>query len=96
MIKGCRRNVVWVKNTGSEMFEEAFFILSDKCDKKKAAETDMLTAAHSIIESGRALPVTKGAERAEEAKGKSIAELIWFSLGALVMAGLNAILYLIL
>ena len=29
MIKGCHRNVVFIKNTASEYFEEAYFVLRE-------------------------------------------------------------------
>ena len=29
MIKGCNKRVIWIRNTENELFEQAYFILSD-------------------------------------------------------------------
>ena len=48
MIKGCKKNVVYVRNTDSELFEEAYFILSDDFEQSPTSEPDMLAEANSI------------------------------------------------
>ena len=49
MIKGCKKNVVYVRNTDSELFEEAYFILSDDFEQSPTSEPDMLAEANRII-----------------------------------------------
>lgn len=50
MYKGCQKKMIMLKNTGSELFEEAYFILKDKNDKyAKLSETDMVREANKII-----------------------------------------------
>ena len=49
MIKGCKKNVVYVRNTGSDVFEEAYFILSDDFEAKQTSEPDMVAEANRII-----------------------------------------------
>lgn len=51
MIKGCSKRVIVMKNTGHEMIEEAFFILSPDAAKGKTGEGDILKQANSILES---------------------------------------------
>jgi hypothetical protein len=49
MIKGCKKNVVYVRNTDSKLFEEAYFILSDDFEQSPTSEPDMLAEANRII-----------------------------------------------
>lgn len=50
LYKGCQKKMIMLKNTGSELFEEAYFILKDKDDKStKLSETDMIREANKII-----------------------------------------------
>ena len=47
MIKGCSRQVIVLKNTGCDLFEEAYFIVRPKgCEKK---HDDLLLEANRII-----------------------------------------------
>ncbi len=49
MIKGCQKNVVWLRNTESELFEEAYFIVSDKVKSRHISENDMVSEANRLI-----------------------------------------------
>ena len=50
MYKGCQKKMIMLKNTGSEMFEEAYFILKDKNGQAaKLSETDMIREANRIV-----------------------------------------------
>ena len=49
MIKGCEKRVVWLRNTESEMFEQAYFILSESAYEKNKKEGDIVTEAKRII-----------------------------------------------
>lgn len=50
MIRGCQKRIIKIKNTGSGIFDEAYFILRDKPEKKgRPAETDMIKEANRII-----------------------------------------------
>lgn len=50
LYKGCQKKMIMLKNTGSELFEEAYFILKDRDDKAaKLSETDMIREANRII-----------------------------------------------
>ena len=50
MIRGTMKNVIRLKGTGSTLFEEAYFIVSDKGEKSACAEADMIREANRIIE----------------------------------------------
>lgn len=47
MVKGYKRNAVLMKNTGSDMFEAAYFILKDDCNE---SENDIVSEANRILE----------------------------------------------
>ena len=49
MIKGCQKKMVLVKCAGSELFEEAFFILKSVPSSEKAGRNDMTEEAGRII-----------------------------------------------
>ena len=50
MVKGCQRRIIHLKNTGSVMFEEAYFILNDKYHADEKKSEDMVREANRIIE----------------------------------------------
>ena len=50
MVKGCQRRIIHLKNTGSEMFEEAYFLLNDKYHADDKKSLDMVREANRIIE----------------------------------------------
>ena len=74
MIKGCHKNIVFLKDTGSELFDEAYFILKPNAHEKK--ETDIISEATRIVNS-----LDDGSKR----KGRGrLSKLFSFLAGALV------------
>ena len=63
MLKGCKRNIIMVKDTGSEYFDSAYFVL--RCDLPAfSGESDMIAEARRMIEGAEkcaptAVPQTK-------------------------------------
>ncbi len=57
MIKGCSRRVIVVKDPGSSLFEEAYFIVSPKESERKHG--DFLMEANRIIRS-KTVPESSG------------------------------------
>ena len=49
MIKGCKRNIVWLKNTNSDVFDEAIFLVNDENEKEKINVNDVLEDVEKII-----------------------------------------------
>ena len=45
--KGCEKRIIMIKNTGSELFEEAYFVLRNE---SRNEESDMVAEANRIIE----------------------------------------------
>lgn len=93
MIKGCEKRVVWLRNTESEVFDQAYFILSESAYEKKHSETDIVAEAKRIIARS---PFTGYWDDFEQKKRKkrrmSSASLKWiffvlgFSAGSLPLA----------
>ena len=50
MLKGCQKNIVHLKNTGSPYFEEAYFILNEKRKNHTEDENNLVKEANRIIE----------------------------------------------
>ena len=80
MIKGASRRMVVLKNTGSPLFEEAYFILREEAETK-GLRTDMVAEANRIV-SANALP-----PRDTKRKGGALLMTLSFLLGALVGGG---------
>lgn len=98
MIKGCRKNVVWIRNTGSEMFEEAYFIVSDKKMEQKTTDCDMLSEASRLIAESPVAGNFYGGTQKRKRKGTEgfgVGKAVWFMLGASVTTALNAMIYFI-
>ncbi len=50
MIKGCSRRMIVLKDTGSELFDEAYFMLkSGKLPKSVKGEKDFIAEANKIV-----------------------------------------------
>ena len=50
MIKGCNKRVIWIRNTENELFEQAYFILSDSAQAAEKTEGDILREAKRLID----------------------------------------------
>ena len=48
-MKGYQRKVIHIKNTGSYLFDEAYFVLSRDGEDLRLGEDDMVTEANRII-----------------------------------------------
>lgn len=51
MIKGCQKKVIWLRNTESELFDEAYFILSENALRSPHTERNMVKEAEKLISS---------------------------------------------
>lgn len=48
-MRGYQKRVIYLKNTGSRHFEEAYFILREDAEKKMLSSMDMIEEANKII-----------------------------------------------
>ena len=49
MIKGCNKRVIWIRNTENELFEQAYFILSDSACVSEKTDNDIIKEAKQLI-----------------------------------------------
>ena len=49
MVRGCQKKIIYLKSTGSEVFDEAYFVLSDKTPEETKGECDMVEEANRIL-----------------------------------------------
>ena len=76
MVKGYQKRVVFMKNTGSEFFDEAYFVV---CDSPNApSEKDMISEANRIIDEARGINLQSGGG------GKGLSRLVFFAAGSLL------------
>lgn len=47
MIKGCQKKIIFIKDTGSELFDEAYLVMKPRAQGAK--ENDVLKEAHRIL-----------------------------------------------
>ena len=50
MVRGCQKKIIYLKNTGSEVFDEAYFVVNDKALRNGFAECDMVKEANKILD----------------------------------------------
>ena len=86
MIKGCHKNIVFLKDTGSELFEEAYFIL--KPNAKDKGDADIISEATKIVNC---------LDDGNKKKGKRrLGKLISFLAGAIIGSGIMLIIHIAL
>lgn len=49
-MRGCQKRVIYLKNTGSEFFDEAYFVLKSDTDMALRTEGDIIREANRIID----------------------------------------------
>ncbi len=96
MLKGCKKNVIYIKNTGSAMFDEAYFIVSDRAQGEKRSENDIVREARRIIADAPMTGAPHSAKKSGNTDKKGVNCVAWFMLGACVMTALNAVIFLIM
>ena len=93
-MRGCQKKIVYLKNTGSKIFDEAYFVISDRNERKGQVSDDMIAEANRIIEE---------CTRDREKKGKTflgkggsfIRAFLSFVLGAVISGGAVAVIFTI-
>ncbi|MBO5273403.1 MAG: hypothetical protein IJA85_00730 [Clostridia bacterium] len=79
--------MIFLKNTGSELFESAYFILNENAAVERAGEDDMIREANRIVGANMmGLPSILREKRVRRPSG--VQRLFWFSAGSLTGSGL--------
>ena len=89
MVRGCEKKVVFLKNTGSEFFEEAYFVLHSACESQGG--DDMIAEANRIISE-----MEGGDRNRGKRKIFSRGNIASFSFGFLISALFSTVIALIL
>ena len=50
MVRGCQKKIIYLKNTDSEVFDEAYFIVKDNAQCDVMGECDMVEEANRILD----------------------------------------------
>ena len=51
MVRGCQKKIIYLKNTRSDIFDEAYFVIKeDMIERMPADDTDMVKEASRIID----------------------------------------------
>ena len=59
MVRGCQKKIIYLKNTESEVFDEAYFVVSDK-NPSVMKECDMVEEANRILSECISITEEKG------------------------------------
>ena len=91
-MKGYQKKVIFLKNTGSHLFDEAYFVVSRQGEEAAIGQSDMILEANRIIRES----IGDNAQNVRRGKG----ERTWsffppFFLGVFVSSALTLIFYLI-
>ena len=49
MVRGCQKKIIYLKNSGSNLFEEAYFVIKNDSQYEEMSECDMIEEANRII-----------------------------------------------
>lgn len=89
-MRGYQKKVIFLKNTGSHLFDEAYFVMSQKGEDAAVEQSDMVFEANRIIRESLG-------DKEKRIRGERVREkktfLIPFFLGALISAALTVIVY---
>ena len=89
-VRGYQKKVIFLKNTGSHLFDEAYFVMSREGEIAAVDQSDMVFEANRIIkESLKGNESRIGRERFREKRNF----LVPFFLGALISSMLTVIIY---
>ena len=90
-MRGYQKKVIFLKNTGSPLFDEAYFVISSRCEEKVTKERDMIFEANRIISES----LENGDLRIRRERERRKADfLVPFFLGVLISVTLAALVYL--
>lgn len=87
MVRGCKKNIVYLKNTGSAAFSEAFFIIDDPAPAMSKRE--LIKEASRIAEEGLGY-------KHKRTKRQRLLNTVWSFLMILFGVCLASILWIIL
>ena len=91
MVKGCRRNMILLKNVDSDSIEEAYFVLREGMGEEGDGQARMIEEAKRIL-SGNV--IARQETRRKKSRGAALGWLC-FMVGALLGGGMTALTFLL-
>jgi len=97
-MKGCQKRIILIKNTGSNIFDEAYFILKDNAVRSSAVtENDMVGEASRIVLENLIIADPKQAKAAPRASGYELYLMLrWYVAGVITAALICAAIILLI
>ena len=94
-MRGSEKKIIYVKDTGSKIFEEAYFVMRRDVPQPDTDATDMLWEANRIIENTlpRVEPETVAVQHRIP---QWVGRWLWFTLGSLFGSGAVGLLWWLL
>lgn len=93
--KGTQKKMIMLRDTGSNYFEEAYFIIKDNIARsEKVSETDMIKEANRIV--GETVFRGTYGQPHQRKKGNAIRKVFWYAAGVLSGIGLSFITVLLI
>ena len=89
-MRGYQKRIVFLKHTGSRIFDEAYFLVNPSCENEN--ENDMVLEANRIIEDN----ITKGRDDKKGALGKSIFPFLLGVAAAGIVFAIGIFIFLLL
>ena len=50
MVRGCQKKIIYLKNTHSDLFDEAYFVIKNDTEYENISECDMVEEANRILD----------------------------------------------
>lgn len=90
MLRGCQKKIVFIKNTGSKVFDEAYFVISGKEGVPSLTDEAMVDEAKRIIDDA-----TFGDKGNGLFCSKNLKMLGIFSIGAVVSSLITSLIFIL-
>ena len=92
-MRGYQKKVIYLKDTGSHLFDEAYFVVSRQGEEAKIEQSDMVYEANRIIKESL---TDKDLKLRNREKSQKRSFIIFFSLGAIsaLIIGAIALLFI--
>ena len=88
MIKGCQKRMIFIKDTGSDLFDEAYFVLKSDIPSQDDFENDIIKTATAIVNQNQF--------RRKRKPLKISKSVLLFLLGMLIGALISSFIFLLI
>ncbi len=89
MLKGCQKRMIFVKDTGCDLFDEAYFILKDDIPSNDEMENNIIRVATEIINQNNFLKSKKKSRKLPK-------NLLFFISGCFFSALISTFVFLVI